>query len=121
MFPGGLPRLSPAHYLANLEVILSLVFCPIPRQILREVFLTLPGEKNSYPKGGGMTRKKIRPTCGSHLWGVLSLLTPWQKKDASRKAPPVVQNHIPGTQIHSPENFRKFGNMLCLPWRKVYS
>jgi len=57
MFPGGLPRLSPAHYLANLEVILSLVFCPIPRQILREVFLTLPGEKNSYPKGGGMTRK----------------------------------------------------------------
>ena len=109
MSPGGLPCLSPDHYLACLIIHLSLVFYPFRRQILREVFLTLPREKEFLSRGWGIPGS-------ARGRGVRTLSFPPMNathalaKNLSR-TPPVVQNHIPGTQIHSPENFRKFGKV----------
>jgi hypothetical protein len=54
---------------------------------------------------------------GPILTSMPALLTPWQK--ISPGHPPIVQNHISGTQIQSPENFRKIWESgLFLLWRK---
>ena len=100
---------APEHYLANLEVILSPRFPSIPSANLSISISHHTRGKEFFPKGGARPGNQNRPTPGSHLWGVLSLLTPWQQ--ISPDTPLVVQNHIPGTQIHSPENFRKFGKV----------
>jgi hypothetical protein len=64
-----------------------------------------PGEKNSYSRGWGMTRKKEQADVR------VPYLPPLKATDALAKfspaTAPLFQNHIPGTQNHSPENFRK--------------
>jgi len=54
---------------------------------------------------------------GSHIGTVNALLRPWQK--FPRTPPSIVKNDIPGTQNHSPENFRKIlKSGLFLLWQE---
>ena len=121
MSPGGLPCLSSAHFLSNLiSLSISLVSYLFRRHNLQGVFLPWPGERNAYSRGRG------RP--GSARGGGWSVpyTSPMAATDALAEkflpdTPPVVQNYIPGTQIHSPENSRKIwkSGLFDMWWKAI--
>jgi hypothetical protein len=108
MSPGWLSCLSRDHYLANLIIHRSLIFCPFLRQIFREVFLILPGGKRILIPEGGYDPEKRTGRRAGPFFPTPPCYWRFQEKGCFPRTPPDLLKPYFCHTNHSPENFRKF-------------